>query len=146
MRARSPLLLALAAAVLASAALPGASAWAAGPGILSDPVADEECGACHMPFPPRFLPKRSWKRIMAHLDDHFGGDASLDPKTRDRITAFYVRFGADRGDDVLRITETRWWRGEHLYEIPAGVWARVGSPANCLACHGRAGRGEGDDD
>ena len=137
MRALPPLLVAL--LVVLAIAAPAASA--ATPQILSDRVANDECGACHMPFPPNFLPKNSWKRIMANLDNHFGGDASLDPKTRDHIAAFYARYGAVSGDNVLRVTETRWWRRIHGYEIPARVWTQVGSKANCLACHVVSRRG-----
>ncbi len=115
------------------------------PQILSDPVANEECGACHMPYLPRFLPKRSWKRIMADLENHFGEDASLDPKTRERIAVFYDKFGSEGGDNALRITRTVWWRRAHRYEIPDYVWSKV-SRADCLACHRLSRRGSYDDD
>jgi len=143
MRSLSPLFLVF-LVVLGVAGTRPPAASAAQPRILADPVANDECGACHMPYPPRFLPKSSWKRIMANLENHFGGDASLDPETRDHIAAFYARYGAERGDDVLRITETWWWRRAHRYEIPTSVWTRVGSPANCLACHRASGRGNDD--
>src|SRR5512145_3377199 len=47
----------------------------------SDPEWLEECGACHIAYPPRFLPAESWREIMIGLDDHFGSDASLDART-----------------------------------------------------------------
>lgn len=115
------------------------------PRYVADPVTNEECGACHMPFSPRFLPKRSWKRILSNLENHFGTDASLDPDTRDHIAAFYARYGAERGDDVLRITDTWWWVRAHRYEIPESVWIKLDSPANCLACHGSRKRGAGNE-
>ena len=31
----------------------------------------EECGACHFAYDARFLPARSWEKIMATLDKHF---------------------------------------------------------------------------
>jgi len=126
--------------VLGAATYRTAAVSAARPRISADQLTADECGACHIPFSPRFLPKSSWKRIMANLENHFGGDASLDPETRDRIAAFYDRYGAERGDNVLRITDTRWWQRAHRYEIPESVWVRLDSPANCLACHGASRR------
>ena len=40
-----------------------------------------ECASCHTAYPPGMLPARSWERLMAGLDRHYGSDASLDAKT-----------------------------------------------------------------
>jgi len=108
-----------------------------------------ECGACHLPYPPRLLPARSWRTIMSGLDRHFGTDASLDPAQAAEIASFLERHaGRERGGAApLRITETPWFRREHR-EVPVAVWARpsVGSPANCAACHRTAEQGDYDDD
>ncbi|MDZ4210776.1 MAG: cytochrome C, partial [Methylotenera sp.] len=45
-----------------------------------------ECGSCHMLYHPGLLPERSWNKMMAGLDKHFGENASLDTATRDEIT------------------------------------------------------------
>ena len=37
----------------------------------------EECGGCHFAYQPGFLPARSWKSIMAGLDNHFDDNAEL---------------------------------------------------------------------
>jgi len=138
-----PILLLAFGAVLAMATHRTAAVSAAQPRSADAQLTIDECGACHMPFPPRFLPKSSWKRIMADLENHFGGDASLDPDTRDRIAAFYDRYGAERGDNVLRIIDTWWWQRIHRDNIPERVWVHLDSPANCLACHGASRRGSG---
>lgn len=114
-----------------------------------NPAWQAECGACHVPYPPRLLPARSWRAVMDGLARHFGTDASLDPGAAAEVGAFLERHaGRDRGGPIrLRITDTPWFRREHR-EIAPSVWARpaVKSPANCGACHAGAGRGDYDDD
>lgn len=109
----------------------------------------QECGACHVAYPPQLLPARSWRAIMAGLDQHFGTDASLDPQQHADILRFLeANAGPGRaakdGKPLLRITETRWFIHEHSEELPANIWNRpsVKSPANCVACHTAADRGD----
>lgn len=114
----------------------------------------QECGSCHLAYPPSLLPTASWRRVMNGLDQHFGENASLDPATRADILQFlethaagaaHSKMGARamRGLDAknapLRITETRWFVREHD-DVPRMVWMRksVGSAANCAACHRQA--------
>jgi hypothetical protein len=108
-----------------------------------------ECGACHVPYPPRLLPGRSWSELVSGLERHFGTDASLEPAVVAEILAFLERHaGRDRGGPpALRMTETAWFRREHR-EVPAAAWGRpaVKSPANCGACHPAAERGRYDED
>jgi hypothetical protein len=108
-----------------------------------------ECSACHVAYPPRRLPARSWRAVMDGLARHFGTDASLDPQAVAEVAAFLERHaGRDRGEPLtLRLTETAWFRREHRKIEPA-MWRRpeVRSPANCAACHPGAQRGAYDDD
>jgi hypothetical protein len=55
---------------------------------VGDPVVKEECGSCHLAFPPSMLPASSWKRMMGELTNHFGDDASVDPATARHITNY----------------------------------------------------------
>lgn len=48
---------------------------------VANSVYRDECGGCHVPYPPQLLPKASWQAIVAGLDKHFDSDASLDDKT-----------------------------------------------------------------
>lgn len=124
---------------------------------VDDPQWKQECGSCHVPYPPSLLPKASWRRIMAGLGNHFGENAELDPATSAHILALLEAHAADSGYSRLgakvmrgidgstppaRITETAWFQRKHD-EVPTGAWKRasVGSPANCGACHGEAERG-----
>jgi hypothetical protein len=117
-----------------------------------------ECGACHMAFPAGMLPAASWQKIMAGLPDHFGEDASLADPARRKITDWLVANAARPGSrltrdmpadgTVLRITDTPWWVREHRGEVRPGAFEdpKVGSKANCAACHRDAARGNFDDD
>lgn len=84
---------------------------------------------------------------MANFDKHFGENASLDKATAEEITRFLIQHSADnspmrRSQKIaasippdktpMRITETPWFRAQHD-EI---------SPANCVACHQGAERGD----
>lgn len=110
------------------------------------PLWKQECGSCHLPFPPAMLPAKSWRDMMANLKQHFGEDASLSPEETRTITAFLAANGGRRPADAkepLRITRTAWFRHEHG-EIRADVWQRptVKTPANCQACHRQAEKGD----
>ena len=116
-----------------------------------DPAAPQaawrnECGSCHVAYPPRLLPASSWRALMTSLDRHFGTDASLDAATSAPILAYLeANAGRGKGGDMAetRITEARWFRHEHA-EIGGAVWSRkaIGSPANCAACHRQAEQGD----
>jgi len=113
---------------------------------VADPAYEAECASCHIAYPPRLLPARSWDAVMAGLERHFGVDASLDPAVAAEVTRFlHANAGRDRDPGrapARRITETRWFLHEHD-EVPARVWkqASVKSRANCAACHEGAARG-----
>ena len=137
-------LLALAAAAQAddgrrAAAVPPLAAYA------------QECGSCHVAYPPGLLPAASWQRLMAGLPRHFGIDASLEPATAQAIGGWLVQHaGSDRKlrrepapPPEDRISRSAWFVREHR-EVPASTWAlpAVKSAANCGACHTRAEQGD----
>lgn len=116
-------------------------------------VVVQECGACHVAYPPALLAADSWRAVMAGLDRHFGNDASLDAAKAKPIAAWLATHAARRatadaaGRPLLRISETAWFRHEHRagHEgLTAAAWRSkaVGSPANCAACHSGAARGD----
>jgi hypothetical protein len=127
---------------------------------VTDPATRAECSACHMEFSAALLPARSWTAIMAGLDDHFGENASLAPETAAAIEAWLTANAADAGgrrpgvlrglspgDTPLRISDVPWWIREHD-EVRASAWTnpKLGSKANCVACHRGAERGVFEDD
>jgi hypothetical protein len=116
-----------------------------------------ECSSCHMAYPPGLLPERSWRRLMAELEKHFGQNASLDPAATNAILGYLVENSAERGTNrrsarflraiptgatPLRITENPYFIREHD-DVSPEVWKlpNVGSPANCNACHTDAEQG-----
>ena len=114
---------------------------------VSNAVWKNECGACHVAFPPRLLPADSWRAVMSGLDKHFGNDASLDAASTREISAFLEKHAGRRihetsGKPLLRITETRWFKREHD-EVSSRTWKnpKVKSAANCAACHTQAESG-----
>ncbi len=147
-------------ALALATALPASTASAEGDYFR--PVTDEtvkaECAACHMAFPAGMLPASSWEALMADLPNHFGEDASLDDATRATITAYlvanaapersYIARSVAKGDPVLRISETPWWIEEHRGEVSPKAFEnpKVGSKANCVACHRGAEKGYFEDD
>lgn len=111
----------------------------------------QECAGCHMAFPPGLLPAASWRKVMAGLDKHFEVDASLTPAEVSEITAFLVKNASNRwtaNTAPLRITESAWFKSKHNErEIAPAVWKRasIKSPANCMACHSGADKGNFDE-
>jgi hypothetical protein len=95
------------------------------PGNAGAPAELKQCGECHMVFPSRMLPSRSWAAILSTMDDHFGEDAAIPKKDLDVIRDFLTSHAADSPDATLRerhflsalpsdstplrITATPWW-------------------------------------
>ncbi len=122
----------------------------------------EECGSCHLAYPPGTLPADSWNRILAPeaLADHYGEDASMpdalvaelrtylqahaaDASARVRERAFAVPGAAGTEAGLPRITDTPYFIRKH-HRIPE-QWVtgnpEVGSFSQCDRCHIGADRG-----
>lgn len=52
------------------------------------PIYKQECGSCHMSYPPALLPKESWAEMMNGLNKHYGTDASLDKPELNQISSW----------------------------------------------------------
>lgn len=132
-----------------------------GPQLADNAQWRDECGSCHVAFHPSLLPSRSWARIMAEQQQHFGADLALDVPTSAALLAFMSENSADRHqteaaykieqslkpDAVpLRITETPYWIQKH-HDIAVADWQspQVKSKTNCAACHSDAEAGTFED-
>lgn len=115
------------------------------------PAYRQECGACHLAYPPGLLPAPSWRRLMGGLPHHFGVDASLDAAAVRTLSAWLAsNAGPSRrvreAPPEDRITRSDWFVREHG-ELPPSAWKgpTVKSPANCAACHAQAEQGDFDE-
>ncbi len=121
----------------------------------------DECGSCHSEFYPALLPARSWEKLLATQDQHFGTDLGLDAPTLATLRTFLTTNSADthmteaafkieqsvpKNQTPLRITETAYWVHKHN-EISAADWANplVQGKDNCAACHADAKQGTFED-
>ncbi|VAX16234.1 diheme cytochrome c [hydrothermal vent metagenome] len=117
----------------------------------------KECGSCHFAYQPGLLPSRSWEKIMAGLEDHFGDNAELLEEDQVEITRYLIVNSADystykasikissslAGSSPMRITETPYFVKEHN-EIPVRMWKnnpKVKSLSYCDRCHTNAKAG-----
>ncbi|MDD5433790.1 MAG: cytochrome b/b6 domain-containing protein [Nitrospira sp.] len=123
----------------------------------------EECtSSCHSAFYPSLLPARSWEKIMARLDNHYGDNVTLDENSRKDILNFLIASSAERAttesskkmlysiraDEVPeRITDVAYWRHKHD-DIAEDVFKRktIMSKSNCIACHPGAETGSFEDE
>ncbi|MEX8513079.1 MAG: diheme cytochrome c [Leptothrix ochracea] len=121
------------------------------------PAYQQECGSCHIAFPPNMLPAASWTRLMGTLGKHFGTDAAPDAAVTKQISRWLQAHAESRDTDrhgrtapaapvEVRITQTAWFQHTH-HEVPATYWKRasIKSPSNCTACHGGADQGDFDE-
>lgn len=117
------------------------------------PVFHHECGDCHKLYPPYLLPKKSWKKIMARLDNHHGEEiteANITKAEQNSILKFLLSNSAEssKREAAVKmmnslgergpksITKTPYWRETHK-DIPRYVYKtkEVKDKSNCFACH-----------
>ena len=114
--------------------------------VPDHPKWKEECGSCHIAFPPQLLTGDTWKSLMGGLDRHFDANAMLDAKDNKEILDFLQRYagrGGKNSASSLRITDTPWFTREHR-KVSIDTWSdpAVKSRSNCTACHINAERGD----
>lgn len=118
-------------------------AYAAGENLSvpDHPKWKEECGSCHVPYPPQLLTAANWQRVMEGLDKHFGENAALEPKIVGEILNFLQdnagsAWSGKTSESGLRITDNSWFNRKHR-RVSNKIWlnAEVKSRANCTACH-----------
>lgn len=107
----------------------------------------EECGSCHLPYPPQLLHKDDWQKLMQNLQQHFGTDAGLEAGPARQISGFLTRHGGKspplgNSGPLPRISQSNWFQREHR-KINVRQWQSpaIKSPANCEACHRQAANG-----
>ncbi len=125
------------------------------PPVALDPVFAEQCGSCHLAFPPSLAPASTWNGILDHPDAHFGQDTGLPPDMIAQLRAYLDGQDAAHWDTLpanrlrrpdprgsLRITDSPGWQRIHR-RIAAAAFteAPVYRRSNCAACHADAATG-----
>lgn len=131
--------------------------------VATNPLYTEECGSCHMAYPPQLLPQRSWDKIMSGLEDHFGEYATVSTEKSASISSFLQQHSAENSpysrsssflrsipatDTPIRITATSYFQRKHD-EIPDRMITgnpQVGSASQCNLCHAKADQMQFDED
>ncbi len=130
--------------------------------VKQDAIYVEECGSCHLAYPPPLLPSGSWRDIMTGLAEHFDESAEMDKQTTEHISN-YLQQNALKRDKAsryskmlrnipekapIRITELPYFIHEHD-EIPRRMVVdnpEVLSLSYCEKCHKDAAGGFFDED
>lgn len=152
----------LARVAMAAAALAAGFAWGAelrnDVGPNDNPVYEKECGGCHFPYQPGWLPERSWRRLMGSLGNHFGESAELNASAREAITAYLAARAADHsssarsreimaaipaGDTPVSVTKVLYVGGIHGGFLDPAFKGKPEAKtlAQCSQCHQKAHRG-----
>lgn len=102
----------------------------------------EECGSCHVPYPPQRMTQAGWEIQMRNLKQHYGSDASIDAATNQAILAYLMAnaYRKDKGaptEPTARMTKTAWFVKKHGSTPPKGL-----SFSNCSGCHTQADKGD----
>lgn len=115
--------------------------------VIQSEVVTQECGDCHMAFPPETMTRAVWRKIIGDLSNHFGEDASLDAATVAEILAYHEANASDVSDQRAAMKWTsdvafsRITDGERFVDKHGGcsadVWTnpKVKLKSNCQACH-----------
>ena len=150
---------------LLAAMVTGQVAWAADekPNMAPDAVYKKECGSCHMAYPADLLPARSWQKIMATLDKHFGDNAEFSANEHQPVLAYLNANSMENSKSrrakkmlnsipatsiPLRIIEVPYIVHEHE-KLPAKVLEnnpKLSSLSQCDKCHQKAQKGSFDED
>lgn len=102
----------------------------------------EECGSCHVPYPPQRMTQAGWETQMRNLKQHYGTDASVDETAHKAISTYLMANASTKEKNApteatARLTKTRWFIKEHGAIPPKGQ-----SFSNCSGCHTQAEKGD----
>lgn len=127
-------------------------------GPNTSPAYEKQCGGCHFPHQPGWLPERSWRALMESLGGHFGENVALAPAARAELLGYLVANSADRrgslravqviasikaGDTPKSISQVPYVSGIHggFLDPAYKPQPQLKTLANCSACHMRASDG-----
>ncbi len=125
---------------------------------VTNKLYEDECSGCHFAYQPGLLPARSWEKLMANLDDHFGENAELTNEDTKILTQYAVDNAADtskhkrsvkinrsigKNQTPLRITKVRYIIRKHdeLSKRHIENNPKVKSLSRCQVCHTKIATG-----
>jgi len=124
------------------------------PRFIIDETYKDECGSCHIAYPPMLLPTKSWQKLMSGLEDHFDESADLDSETVAHILDYLNQHSleTESGSIVshwqetipdkppIRITELSIFLSDHKepYKLLGDSAEEPGFFAPCRDCHKEA--------
>jgi hypothetical protein len=124
------------------------------PRFEKDETYKNECGSCHIAYPPLLLASKSWQKLMSGLEDHFGENAEMDAETASHILDYLGKHsletesgsvvshwqGAIPDDAPIRITELPVFLEDHKepYRLLGDSAEEPGFFAPCRDCHKEA--------
>ena len=124
------------------------------PALPLDATWQNECGGCHLAFHPSLLPRRSWAKMLAEQQTHFGEDLGLGDATLRHLEAYAAANAAEALESPvawkmattipadsapLRISATPYWVERHS-RLETATWTRV-HRSECENCHRDADAG-----
>ncbi len=127
------------------------------PRFEKDSLYIEECGTCHLAYPPMLLPAKIWKNLVDGLDNHFGDDATIERSTLDHIDKYLQTHALETETQSKvghwlktiaeqppnRITELTGFVEDHAdaYRRMGESSRKTGFFSPCADCHKEAGDG-----
>ena len=120
--------------------------------VVASSAWTSECSECHLAYPAQLLPARSWQRMLAEQQAHFGDDLGLPAAKLAALGDHASRAAAAPGwagmmmqasvaanDAPQRITETEFWRQRHRRITKEQFKSdQVAGKHDCGACHADA--------
>ena len=127
-------------------------------GPNTSPAYEKQCGSCHFPHQPVWLPERSWRALIDSLGTHFGESVALPQAARDEMLGYLSANSADKqqslravqviaslkpGETPRSVSQVPYVSGIHGGYLDPAFRPRPGlkTLANCSACHTRAADG-----
>ena len=107
----------------------------------------KECGSCHLAYPQALLPARSWEKMLAEQDKHFGEDLGLSEAAVKKLLQdvnvpaaawgpWAISSAVPASQAPQRITDLDRWRAIH-HRVPDERFKAkpVAGKHDCGACH-----------
>jgi mono/diheme cytochrome c family protein len=102
----------------------------------------QECGRCHIAYPPQLLTVSGWRTQISGLNDHYGIDARVAVPASRTILSYLVNNAAWQDEfapanPAARLTSTKWFVRTHGLNV-----SKDKAISDCASCHSDASIGK----